>query len=76
MRRCVQTFGLYCTWNATHLSLVPESATDVSEEPECPTLATGPAPAPEPGPAQPLEDSIDRPARVRKKPAWLNDYEH
>ena len=64
------------TWNATHLSLVPESATDVSEEPECPTLATGPAPAPEPGPAQPLEDSIDRPARVRKKPAWLNDYEH
>ncbi len=49
------------TWNATHLSLVPESVTDV---------ITGPAaPLPEPEPAQPLDANTPRPAWDRKRPA-------
>ncbi|XP_037611722.1 uncharacterized protein K02A2.6-like [Sebastes umbrosus] len=55
------------TWNAIHLSLVPETATDI---------ITRPASDPEPGPALPPHVYMHRPARVRKRPDWLNDYEH
>lgn len=55
------------TWNASHLSLVPESAEDI---------ITGKTadPASVPEPTKPPDDT-HRPTRVRKKPAWLNDYE-
>lgn len=65
------------TWNASHLSLVPDRAKDIIDS-SVPVPVLGPAqmldvPVPEPGPTQP-SGVVQRPARVRKKPAWLNDY--
>ena len=56
------------TWNASHLSLVPDSAKDI--------ITGKPVdPAPEPELQPPPDDTMHRPSRVRKKPAWLNDYQ-
>ena len=56
------------TWNASHLSLVPDSAKDI--------ITGKPVdPAPEPELKPPPDDTMHRSSRVRKKPAWLNDYQ-
>nr|XP_055032791.1 uncharacterized protein K02A2.6-like [Misgurnus anguillicaudatus] len=65
------------TWNATHLSLVPDRVKDTIDS-SVPVPVLGPAqmldaPVSESGPTQPSGD-VRMPARVRKKPAWLNDY--
>lgn len=58
-----------CTWNASHLSLVPDSAKDIN-------TGTTAAPAPELELPKPTDGNMPRSPRVRKKPAWLNDYEY
>ena len=65
------------TWNAAHLSLVPESGTTRESNSE-PVTNLAPVPEsarqPEP-PQQPVSTEVmDRPVRVRKEPAWLKDY--
>uniref|UniRef100_A0A1A8N061 Gypsy retrotransposon integrase-like protein 1 n=4 Tax=Nothobranchius TaxID=28779 RepID=A0A1A8N061_9TELE len=51
------------TWNASHLSLIPATSE--------PTLCS-------PDPIQQQQQPVgpQRPARIRKKPAWLEDFEH
>lgn len=65
------------TWNATHLSLVPDRVKDTFDSSVLvPVLGSAQmldVPVPESGPAQPFGD-VRMPGRVRKKPAWLNDY--
>jgi len=65
------------TWNAAHLSLVPDRIKDTIDS-SVPVPVLGPAhmldvPVPESEPAQSTTEGR-MPARVRKKPAWLNDY--
>ena len=63
------------TWNATHLSLVPESETNRGADPE-PVSCPAPSPVTESA-QQPVDAGVmDRPMRVRREPAWLKEYEH
>lgn len=77
------------TWNAAHLSLVPEEDSDRETDT---ASETSPAPVSEPAPKaetpqQPAGGGVverpvverpvmDRPVRARKEPAWLQVYEH